>query len=89
MLSPTIETDRLILRRYKETDLDAMYDIITDKRLSKFIQFPKFKKQEERHTPSLAKQILQQKLSPLVFAVFTATLFYYPTIIFFDINKSG
>ena len=47
MLSPTIETDRLILRRYKETDLDAMYDIITDKRLSKFIQFPKFNKQEE------------------------------------------
>lgn len=38
MLSPTIETDRLILRRYKETDLDAMYDIITDQRLSKFIK---------------------------------------------------
>lgn len=38
MLSPTIETDRLILRRYKETNLDAMYDIITDQRLSKFIK---------------------------------------------------
>ena len=38
MLSPTIETTRLILRRYKETDLNAMYDIITDKRLSKFIK---------------------------------------------------
>lgn len=38
MLSPIIETDRLILRRYKETDLDAMCDIITDQRLSKFIK---------------------------------------------------
>ena len=36
MLSTTIETNRLILRRYKETDLDAMYDII--QRLSKFIK---------------------------------------------------
>ena len=38
MLSPIIEKDRLILRRYKETDLDAMYNIITDQRLSKFIK---------------------------------------------------
>ena len=25
MLSPRIETDRLILRRYKESDIDAIY----------------------------------------------------------------
>lgn len=31
MFSPKIETKRLILRRYKETDIDVIYDIITDK----------------------------------------------------------
>ena len=33
MLSPRIETDRLILRRYNESDIDAMYEIITDNRV--------------------------------------------------------
>ena len=47
MLSPKIETDRLILRRYKESDIDAIYEIITDERLSKYIKFPKLSKQEE------------------------------------------
>ncbi len=47
MLSPRIETDRLILRRYKESDLDSIYEIITDERLSKYIKFPKLTKEEE------------------------------------------
>ena len=47
MLSPRIETERLILRRYKESDIDAMYEIITDERLSKYIRFPNFTKEEE------------------------------------------
>lgn len=47
MLSPKIETDRLILRRYKESDIDAIYEIITDERLSRYIKFPKLSKQEE------------------------------------------
>jgi len=47
MLSPKIETERLILRRYKESDIDAIYEIITDERLSKYIKFPKLSKQEE------------------------------------------
>ena len=47
MLSPTITTDRLILRRYKETDIDAIYDIITDNRLSKYIKFPDLTKEQE------------------------------------------
>lgn len=37
MLSPRMETERLILRRYQESDIDAMYEIITDQRLSKFL----------------------------------------------------
>ena len=47
MLSPKLETERLILRRYKESDIDAIYDIITDERLSKYIKFPKLTKDEE------------------------------------------
>ncbi len=47
MLSPKLETDRLLLRRYKETDINSIYDIITDKRLSKFIKYPKLTKEEE------------------------------------------
>lgn len=47
MLSPKLETERLVLRRYKETDIDAMYDIITDKRLSKFIKYPDLTKEQE------------------------------------------
>lgn len=46
MLSTKIETDRLILRRYNENDIDAMYEIITDNRLSKYIKFPKLTKDE-------------------------------------------
>ena len=47
MLSPKIETERLILRRYKESDIDAVYEIITDKRLSKYIKYPNLTKDEE------------------------------------------
>ena len=47
MLSPKIETERLILRRYKETDIDALYEIITDSRLTTFIRFPDLSKEEE------------------------------------------
>lgn len=47
MLSPKLETERLILRRYKESDIDAIYEIITDERLSTYIKFPKLSKAEE------------------------------------------
>lgn len=47
MLSPKIETERLILRRYKESDINMQYKILTDSRLSKFIRFPNLTKKEE------------------------------------------
>ena len=47
MLSPTLETERLILRRYKESDIDMQYKILTDKRLHKFITLPNYTKEEE------------------------------------------
>ena len=37
MLSPKIETERLILRRYNETDVDAFYEILQDDRLREII----------------------------------------------------
>lgn len=47
MLSPKIETDRLILRRYEESDIDAIYEIITDERLSKYVKYPNKTKEDE------------------------------------------
>lgn len=47
MLSPILETKRLILRRYKETDIDIQYNILCDTRLHKYIQFPNLKKEDE------------------------------------------
>ena len=47
MLSPILETERLILRRYKESDIDMQYEILTDSRLSKYIKFPNLTKEEE------------------------------------------
>lgn len=44
LLSLTLETNRLILRRYKESDIDSIYEIITDNRLSTYIQFPNLTK---------------------------------------------
>ena len=44
MLSPKIETKRLILRRYKETDIDMQYGILQDERLSTYIKFPNLTK---------------------------------------------
>ena len=39
MLSPNIETERLILRRYKESDINMQYEILTDDRLSTYINY--------------------------------------------------
>ncbi len=40
MLSPKLETNRLILRRYNEKDIDAFYEIIHDEKLQNYIAFP-------------------------------------------------
>lgn len=47
MFSPRLETERLILRRIDENDLDVMYELITDERLSKFLIFPNNTKEDE------------------------------------------
>ncbi len=47
MLSPTLETERLVLRRYNESDLDAFYEIIHDKRLQTYIFFPDLTREQE------------------------------------------
>ena len=47
ILSPKLQTERLILRRYKESDIDAFYEIIHDERLQQFIPFPNLTFEEE------------------------------------------
>lgn len=47
MLSPKLETERLILRRYKESDIDMQYEVLTVDRLAKYIKFPNLTKEEE------------------------------------------
>ncbi len=47
MLSPKLETERLILRRFLESDIDMQYEILTDDRLAKYISFPDKTKEEE------------------------------------------
>ena len=37
MLSPRLETERLVLRRYKESDIDMQYEVLIDNRLAKYI----------------------------------------------------
>lgn len=47
MLSPKIETERLVLRRYVESDIEMQYNILIDERLHKYIKFPSLTKDEE------------------------------------------
>lgn len=47
MLCPTIQTDRLTIRRYKESDIDMQYEFLHDERLHKFISPPKLSRDEE------------------------------------------
>ena len=47
MLCPTIQTERLIIRRYKETDIGMQYEFLKDDRLHKYISPPKLTKDEE------------------------------------------
>ena len=47
MLSPKLETDRLILRRYNESDINSFYEIIHDERLQQFIHFPNLSFEQE------------------------------------------
>ncbi len=40
MLSPELKTERLILRRFNESDVNAFYEILHDDRLHTYISFP-------------------------------------------------
>ncbi len=47
MLCPTIKTDRLTIRRYKESDIDMQFEFLQDERLHKYISPPKISREEE------------------------------------------
>jgi ribosomal-protein-alanine N-acetyltransferase len=46
MLNPRIETKRLIIRRYELTDIDMLYELVTDSRLAVYTEYPKLSKEE-------------------------------------------
>ena len=48
MLSPRLETARLILRRWKKDDIDDLYKMISDKRLFTYLKEPNKTKEEEQ-----------------------------------------
>lgn len=47
MMCPTIKTDRLIIRRYKESDIDMQYEFLQDERLHQYISPPNLSREEE------------------------------------------
>ena len=47
MLSPKLETERLLLRRYNESDIDVFYEILHHDRLHKYILFPNLTVEQE------------------------------------------
>lgn len=47
MLSPVLETKRLILRRWQESDIDVLYEMVIDKRLSQFLKIPNITREDE------------------------------------------
>ena len=61
MLSPNIETNRLILRRYNEIDLDAFYEILHDERLHTYIPFPDLTKEELEYIKNCMAEVEESK----------------------------
>ena len=57
MLSPKLETERLILRRWQASDIDVLYEMITDKRLSKFLKMPNITKEDELKRQYICKRL--------------------------------
>ncbi len=47
MNTPTLETERLILRKFTENDIEAMYQIYSDKEVNKFLPWFPLKSLEE------------------------------------------
>lgn len=50
MNTPTIETKRLILRKFTENDLDALYEIYSDEAVNTFLPWFPLKTTEEAKT---------------------------------------
>ena len=47
---PTLETERLILRKFMENDLEALYKIYSDKEANKFLPWFPLKTREDAKT---------------------------------------
>lgn len=49
MNTPTIETERLILRKFTEDDMEALYEIYSDEEVNQFLPWFPFKSMEEAY----------------------------------------
>jgi ribosomal-protein-alanine N-acetyltransferase len=47
--TPTLETERLILKRFTERDMEALFLILKDEEANKFLPWYTLKKLEETH----------------------------------------
>lgn len=50
MNTPTIETERLILRKFTEDDMEALYEIYSDEEVNQFLPWFPFKSMEEAYS---------------------------------------
>ena len=50
MNTPTLETERLILRKFTEDDLEALYQIYSDEEVNRFLPWFPLKSMDEART---------------------------------------
>ncbi len=49
MNTPTLKTDRLILRKFTENDIEAIYEIYSDKEVNKYLPWFPIKNTNEEN----------------------------------------
>ena len=59
MNTPTLETERLILRKFTEQDMDALFQILQDEEVNRFLPWYPVKSMDE------AKQFYEERYAPI------------------------
>lgn len=66
MIMPDIETERLLVRKFKETDIDDMYEYASDDIVTRYITWDTYKSKEEavKYVNSIIKRYDNFELAP-------------------------